>query len=144
MEEESIVIDASNFDQYFFDARKNRPKKGQVLAKFTAFAVFGSGQQKRDIIQLVKTDKIYQASQVMQRIHMARVPECYRLLREICEDLYNGMTDEQVENKEYEFVIESIFYTNKQYVPKGDPHWETLSVLEFDQESGKFKCNIEI
>lgn len=143
-DEDGVVIDASNFNQYFFDARTNRPQKGQVMAKFTAVAMFGAGPEKRDIIKLMKMDKAHQASQVMQRIHLAKAPDCYRLLREICEDLVSGMSEEEVEKKEYEFVLEAIFYTKKEYVPKRDPHWETLQTLEFDPEKNKYTCHIDL
>ena len=142
--EDDVIIDHTNFNEYFFDARQHRPQKGQVMAKFTAIAIFGDGPQKRDIINLLKMDKAHQASQIMQRIHSARAPDCYRVLREMCEDLMAGMSDEQVEKKEYEFVLEAIFYTKKEYVPKRDPHWETLTVLQFDSENNKFISNIEI
>ena len=114
------------------------------MAKFTSYALFGSGEQKRDIIKLLKMDKAYQASQVMQRIHRAKAPDCYRVLREMCEDLLGGMSDEEVENKDYEFVLEAVFYTKKEYVPKKDPHWETLHVLQYDSVNNKFISNIEI
>ena len=143
-DEDGIVIDASNFDQYFFDVRQHGPKKGQVMAKFTAMAIFGSGREKMDIIKLLKIDKAQQATQVMQRIHLAKPPDYYRILREMCEDLRNGMTDEEVDQKEYEFVLEAIFYTKKEYVPKRDPHWETLHVLDFDPDSKKFTSHIEL
>ena len=142
--EDDIVIDHNNFNEYFFDARQHRPQKGQVLAKFTAVAIFGDGPQKRDIINLLKIDKAQQASQIMQRIHSARAPDCYRVLREMCEDMVAGMTDEQVEKKDYQFVLEALFYTKKEYVPKRDPHWETLTVLQYDAENKTFKANIEI
>ncbi len=137
-----IVIDESNFDQYFFDARKHRPQQGQVMAKFTAIAVFGEGPAKMDVIKLLKIDKAHQASQVMQKIHLAKPPDCFRVLREMCEDLYSGMTDEQVNKKEYEFLLEAVYYTKKEYVPKRDPHWETLHVLQYDKENNKFISNI--
>lgn len=143
-DEDGVVIDASNFNQYFFDARTHRPQKGQVMAKFTAVAMFGAGPEKRDIIKLMKMDKAHQASQVMQRIHLAKAPDCYRLLREICEDLVSGMSEEEVEKKEYEFIMEAIFYTKKEYVPNRDPHWETLQTLEFDPEKNKYTCHIDL
>jgi len=142
--EDGVVIDHTNFGQYFFDVRTNRPQKGQVMAKFTAVAVFGAGPEKRDIIKLMKMDKAHQASQVMQRIHLAKAPDCYRLLREICEDLVAGMSEEDVEKKEYEFILEAVFYTKKEYVPKRDPHWETLQTIEFDPEKNKYTCHIDL
>ena len=144
MTEEQVIIDDSNFHKYFFDVRKNGPKAGQVMAKFSAVAVFGDGPEKRDIINLLKKDKAFQATMVMNKIHCARVPDCYRICREICEDLLSGMSDDEVGAKEYEFVIESMFYTKKEYVPKNDPHWELLTTLKFDPETNTFKSNIEI
>jgi hypothetical protein len=143
-DEDGIVIDHNNFGEYFFDARKFGPKKGQVMAKFTAIAVFGAGVEKQNIIKLMKMDKAHQAAQVMQKIHLAKPPDCYRVLREICEDLLSGMSDEEVEKKEYQFLLEAIFYTKKEYVPKRDPHWETIAVLQYDKENNKFISNIEL
>ena len=141
---DEIVIDNSNFHEYFFDIRKNGPQAGQVMAKFSAVAVFADGPEKRDVIDLLKIDKAFQATMVMNKIHCARLIDSYRVCREICEDLISGMTDDEVAAKEYEFVIESMFYTKKEYVPKRDPHWELLTTLQFDPETNTFKSNIEI
>lgn len=143
-EEQDVIIDDSNFDKYFFDVRKHGPKSGQVMAKFSAVAIFGDGSEKRDVINLLKTDKAFQATMVMHKIHCATLLDSYRICREICEDLLSGMSDDEVGKKEYEFVIESMFYTKKEYVPKNDPHWELLTTLQFDPETNTFKSNIEI
>lgn len=142
--ENELVIDNSNFADYFFNVRDNRPQKGQVLAKFTAVAVFGEGREKTDIINLLVQDKATQAAAVMQKIHSARVPDNYRLCAEIAEDLLVGLTVEHVQKKEYEFVLEALYYTQREYVPKGDPHWETIQLLEYDQETGEYRARIEI
>lgn len=142
--EEPVVIDQTNFSNYFFDVRRHKPKHGQILAKFTAVAVFGSGYEKRDIIKLLKMDKAFQAAQVMEKIHLAKAPDCYRLLREMCQDLLSGMTDDEVDAKEYEFTLEAVYYTKKEYVPKHDPHWETLQILQYDAEKGRFISTIEL
>jgi hypothetical protein len=43
-----VEITAENFDSYFFDVRKNGPKKGQVMAKFSAVAeLVDEGRLKR-------------------------------------------------------------------------------------------------
>lgn len=144
METNELVIDESNFDDYFFDATKHRPQPGQVLAKFTAVATFGSGPHKRDVIHLLKVDKAKQAAAVMEKIHHAKVPDSYRVCRQICEDLLNGMSVDEVENKEYEYVFEMVYWTSRQFVPKNDPHWETLKIVDYDKESGKFSSRIEL
>lgn len=142
--EKEVEITAENFNDYFFDVRRHKPKPGQIMAKFQAVAAFGPGQPKKDIIQLLKIDKAYQATQVMNRIHCARVPDCYRICREIAEDLISGMSEAEVENKEYEFVLEACYYTNRECVPKNDLHWETLQLLQYDPDSGDFNVRIEL
>jgi hypothetical protein len=142
--EENLVIDSENFEQYFFDARKHRPEKGQIMAKYIAVAEFVEGQGKRDIMYLLKQDKAYQATQVMKKIHGAVDPDCYRVCREIAEDFMNGKTNEEVEKKSYKFITEYFFYTKREYVPKNDPHWETIQVVDYDQDTGEFKSTIEI
>lgn len=142
--EPDLIIDSSNFHEFFFDVRRHRPKVGQILAKFSAVALFGAGMEKRDMIKILKTDKAVQAAMVMRKIHCAREPDCYRVCREMCEDMQSGMSDEAVENKDYEFVLEAFFYTKREYVPKNDPKWETIDMLEYDPDSKSFKAVIEL
>ena len=142
-ENEQLVIDDSNFGEYFFDVRTHRPQAGQVMAKFMAVATFGAGPHKHDVIRLLKIDKAKEASMVMQKLHFAKTPDCYRVCREMCEDLANGMSDEEVADKEYEYVLEAFYYTKREYVPKDDPHWQTVQLLEYDPESGGFSVRIE-
>lgn len=140
---DEVVIDHTNFNDYFFDVRKHKPKPGQCMAKFSAIAEFVAGREKKDIMMLLKMDKAKQAAMVMQKIHGAKEPDCYRVCREIAEDML-FMSEEEVENKVYEYTLELFFYTQKEYVPKGDPRWETIQLLEFDKETGEYKSRIEI
>ena len=140
---EELIIDERNFHEYFFDVRKYGPKEGQVLVKFSAVAAFGNGPHKHDVIKLLKIDKAKQAAAVMQKIHHARIPDCYRVCREMCQDLRAGMTEEHVAMKEYEYVLEAFYYTQREHVPN-DSHWETIPLLEFDQKSGAFKSQISV
>jgi len=140
---EELVINESNFDQYFHDVRKFGPKAGQVMAKFRAVAYFVDGPHKHDVIRLLKMDKAKQASMVMQKIHHAREPDCYRVCREICEDLLSGMSEDEVAKKEHEYVLEAFYYAQKEHVPD-DPHWETIQLLEFDPVTGAFNAKFDI
>ena len=142
--EKELVIDKNNFSDYFFNVRDHKPEPGQIMAKFSAVAVFGEGPEKTDIINLLVQDKAPQAAAVMQRIHAARVPDNYRVCAEIAEDLLVGLTVEQVQKKEYEFVLEALYYTQREFVPKNDPHWETIQLLEYDQETGEYRARIDI
>lgn len=145
-EANEIVIDNSNFKDFFFDVRRFKPKAGQIMAKFSAVAIFGAGPEKQDLIKVLKMGKPTQAAMVMQKIHCAKVPDCYRVCREICEDLSAGMSEEDVLNKEYEFVLEAFYYTQKEYVPKNDPHWETIQLInvEYDEATGTYRSQINL
>lgn len=131
-------INKNNFGEYFFDARGTKPKPGQVLARYTASADFVAGEEKRDIIRLLKTDMGKEASQIMRRVHGAKEPWCYRVPRQMAEDLLDGMPEAEVEQKPYEMVIEFLFWTQMECVPPHDHHWHTLNVLKFDPETGDY------
>lgn len=137
-------INKTNFNQFFFDIRQHGPKEGQIMARFKAAAVFGEGVEKAHLVQALKMGKAKQAAMVMRKLHLAREPDCYRVCREICEDLLRGNTEEEVIKKDYHFVLEAFYYTKKEYIPKNDPHWETIQLLEFDPETNTFKSRIEI
>lgn len=132
------------FLEEFFDVRRHKPQQGQVMAKFQAVAEFVDGREKRDIIGLLKIDKAKQAAMVMRKIHLAREPDCYRVLREMCEDMLMGMSDEEVEKKAYEFVLEAFFYTKRENIPEDDPRWSTIQILEWDEENKTFKSHVKI
>lgn len=140
---EEIEITEDNFHEFFLDARRNKPEKGQVLAKFRAMAEFVEGQAKKDVIYLLKQDKAKEASQVMQRIHGCKPPWCYRILIEMSQDLLE-MSEKEVEKKPYEMLIEFLYWTKKEYIPKGDPHWETINTIQYDPEKGEYKSEIFI
>ena len=139
-----IEITQENFGEYFFDVRQHRPKPGQIMAKFTAIAEFTGPQAKRDIMKLMTMEKANAASQVMQKLHGAKPPDCYRICREIAEDMLTGSTEQEIIDKPYEFTVEFFFYTQREYVPKNDPHWETIQLIKFDKDEGVYKCDIEI
>jgi len=52
-----LVIDESNFDQYFFDIYEHKPKPGQILACYEAMADFIDGNLKRDILHILVSSK---------------------------------------------------------------------------------------
>lgn len=141
---EDLVIDKSNFKDYFFDVRMHGPRPGQIMAKFSAYALFGDGPDKRDLIKVLKTDKAKAAAMVMRKIHCAREPDCYVVCRQICDDLLSGMSEDDVAKKDYEFVLESFYYTNREYVPKNDPHWTTIDLVNYDNETKTFKVSINL
>jgi len=44
---------------------------------------------------------------VMKKIHCCKEPDCYKICREMCEDLISGMSEDDVAKKEHEFIIEA-------------------------------------
>jgi hypothetical protein len=138
-----LGVDEDLFTEQFFDVRRHKPQPGQVMARFTAVADFVGGRGKTDVIYLLKIDKAFQAAQVMKKIHCAREPDCYRVLREMCEDLQH-MSEEEVENKPYRFILEAFFYTDRQYVPKDDPHWQMIDLIRWDKDQNQFVSKIEV
>jgi hypothetical protein len=131
---EELVINESNFSQYFRDCRVSKPERGDIIAKYSAVAEFIDGNLKRDIIDLLaNTDKAFAATQVMRKLGFANQKDAIRICKEICEDLSSGMSIEEVEKKAYQYEIELFYYTKKEYIPIDDPHWEKIGITNLDE-----------
>jgi hypothetical protein len=52
----------------------------------------------------------------------------------MAEDLLAGMTHEEVAKKKYKFTIEIYFYTQPEYIPRDDPHWISVSLINLDDQ----------
>jgi len=133
--EKELIIDETNFNQYFRDCRNSRPEKGDVMAKFTAIAEFVDGRMKKDIIDLLynKEDKVNAAIQVMRKLGCAAEKDAVRICKEICKDLFSGMKPEEVESKVYKYQMETFYYTKKEFVPIDDPHWSLIGIANLDE-----------
>lgn len=129
-----LVINESNFEEYFKDCRKHKPQKGDIMARYTACAEFIDGRMKCDIIDLLHNyDKANAAVQVMRKLGCATEQDSIRICKEVCQDLLSGMTLKEVEQKVYKYVLEVFYYTKKEYVPLGDPHWSIISINNLDE-----------
>lgn len=130
-----VEITQENFEQFFFDIRKNKPKKGQVMACYRAVAEFVDGRMKKDVIHLLQkmNNGGESAAKLMRKLACATEGDSYRVPRELAEDLLSGMTVEEVENKSYKFVIEVFYYTQREFVPEDDPHWSLIEILNQNQ-----------
>lgn len=131
---DELVIDQSNFAQYFRDCRISKPERGDIIARFMARAEFVDGQMKRDIIDLLHNrDKALAATQVMRKLGCATQPESIRICKEICSDLAEGKSLKEVEEKIYEYDMEMFYYTKKEYMPIDDPHWTPIGIENLDE-----------
>lgn len=128
-----IILDDENFEEYFFDARRFRPKRGQVMACYTAMVDFVDGFEKRQLIDLLQTtDKAVPAANVMKRLCYAVEPDCYRVPREMMGDLLSGMTSDEVAEKKYRFKTEMFYYCDPENVPTDDLHWSCVTLKNLD------------
>lgn len=133
-ETKDLVIDESNFSQYFRDCRNSRPERGDVIARYSSNAEFIDGQMKRDIIDLLHNkEKAFAATQVMRKLGCATQQDSVRVCKEICEDLAKGMTLKEVEDKVYTYNIEIFYYTKKAYIPIDDLHWTLIGIQNLDE-----------
>jgi uncharacterized protein (DUF2267 family) len=129
-----LVIDESNFGEYFRDCRTSKPERGDIMARYMARAEFIDGQMKKDVIDLLSNrDKAYAATQVMRKLGCATQPEAVRICKEICQDLASGMTPEEVERKSYEYDMEVFYYTKKEHIPIDDPRWTPIGIANLDE-----------
>lgn len=134
-----LIIDETNFDQYFKDISSSKPEKGDILACYTTKATLSGGDLKKDII-LAAEENIYSAIKLLQKIAKARYLDSIKILREIISDILSGKSKEEVESKEYEYIAEFFYYTKREYIPEDDPHWSTLKIHNIND----FKKNLNI
>lgn len=130
---DEIIIDENNFEEYFFDVRKHKPKRGQIMARYAAVAEFVDGVMKKNIIELLKKDKAIAATQVLRKLGCATERDSVRLCKEICQDMLSGMSDEEIEQKSYKYTIEVFYYTEQKHMPLDDPHWSVISIKNLDE-----------
>jgi hypothetical protein len=136
MEKEELVIDESNFSEYFFDVRYNQPKKGQVMACYETMAEFMDSDMKREIIrQLLEFDNGGNSTvNIMQKAGNLSEKEAVRVIKEITEDLLHGMTIDEVARKPYIFPVRYFFYTEIQNIPTNDRHWSSIALVDVKEE----------
>lgn len=133
---EEIIIDESNFHEHFFDITKFKPKKGQVLARYTAMAEFVEGDVKDFVVGALLNNPLgaEMSSKVMKH-HCHATDEYASLIPlQIAEDLKNGDTPEEVKKKAYRFQIEYFYWTAPENIPTDDVHWEMITVSKSEME----------
>lgn len=128
---QELIIDKSNFSQYFKEISGYKPEKDDIMACYTTKAKFVSGELKKDIIDSVEGN-VHSSIKILQKIAKARYMDAIKILKEIIIDILSGKTKEEIENKEYEYTAEFFYYTKKEYVPEDDPHWSTLKLYKID------------
>lgn len=130
-----LVIDDSNFHEYFKDVLTNRPEKGDVMACYKAVAELRDGDLKEQIVEALFLENIgpKKAVTLMTKLGKAPRKEAIALIKKIFMDLYNGMSKPMAIAKTYEYLFEIFYYTKEEYVPKNDMHWEIVKISNLDQ-----------
>ena len=129
-QKEELVINETNFSEYFRDCRTSRPERGDVIAQYMARAEFIDGHMKKDIIDLISNhDKAIAATNVMRKLGCATQKDAIRVCREICQDLASGMSPKEVEEKVYKYDMEMFFYSKTEFVP----HWTIIGINNLDE-----------
>jgi hypothetical protein len=131
---EELVITEENFSEYFRDVRVSAPHRGEVIAQYSASAELVDGNEKRQVISLLTSteNKMEATAQVMRKLLHASELDAYRVPRMMAEDLLSGMDEDEVASKPYKYTLEMFFYARPNVIPKGDPHWSSISVLNID------------
>lgn len=133
-----LIINKNNFNEYFRPVQSSKPEKGDCIACFSAVAELVDAFEKRQMISLLKQPKSANAVVTMMRkLAYAKEPGAYRVPREMALDLLNGLTDDEVAEKPYEYVIELFYYTKPQYIPKDDSKWRLISILNINDYFSK-------
>ncbi len=141
--EDDVIIDESNFSEYFFDIRYHQPKDGQCLARFRARAEFVDGQLKRDVVHVLlnMTKGGDGAYKVMRKLAGASERDAIRIPIMIGTDLCNGLSVDQVCEKPYEYDCEFFFYADPLNVPF-DKRWEIIKLLGKPDQYGYITSNV--
>lgn len=139
-----IIIDESNFEEYFFDVRRHQPKHGQVVARFTSMADFVKGNEKQNVLDLLyKKGKIEPCTQVMRKLLFATEIDAIRVPKLMIEDLIGGMSYYEVLEKPYRYQVEIFYYTKPEYIPKDDPHWSCINIKNLDEHLARKDSRIK-
>jgi hypothetical protein len=132
-----LKITESNFAEYFFDVRKQpKPRKGQVMACWRAKADFVNGWVKKNVLELLATNATgaVSAHKVLRNMVGALEKDSILVAKEMTQDLLNGLSEDEILEKPYRFTIEQFYWTEPQYIPKDDPHWSTINMVDLTEQ----------
>lgn len=127
--DKDILIDASNFDKYFRNTRISKKKKNDVVVMFYSSATFSKGKLKEEIVNLLSTEfnSVNKCLGKLFKFAYAPYSEGLKICKSIVKDYIDGMSKDDIINKEYPFVLQMFFYTKEKYIPSNDKRWLVVS-----------------
>jgi hypothetical protein len=128
-----IEVTDENFSSIFTDVRKNKkPEKDQVLVSWRAAGDFEGGWVKKNVLEILLTNEsgAEPAIRVMKNVVGAIEKDAIRICKEMVEDFVNGMSEEDIMDKPYRFVLEQFYWVKPEYVPIDDPHWTVIKTVD--------------
>jgi len=123
--EDDIIIDDSNFHKYFRNTRNSKKQKNDIVVMFYTSAVFATGKLKEEIVDLLATEFSSVNKCLGKLFKFAYAPhvEGMKICKSIIKDYIDGMSKDDIINKEYPFVLQMFFYTKEKYIPRNDRRW---------------------
>jgi len=123
-------MEETDFNKHFFNVRDHEPEKGQVIARFRAICQLLPGDEKRFLVKtLQRPDSSHSVVNIMSKLFYADHESSFQIPQQMAKDLLDGMSEEEVINKEQEYTAEFYYYVKPQYVPQDDSHWEIINIL---------------
>jgi hypothetical protein len=112
--------------------KTSKPEQGDVIARYRAVAEFVEGKEKDFVVRLLQNrGSVISALQVMKNVCFATEKDSYRVLKEMVVDLLEMPLDKVVK-KPYEYMVELFYYVKPEHVPKDDPHWEIIDIVNLN------------
>lgn len=136
MSDNEIVIDETNFTEFFRDVKTSKPQQGDVLVVYRSMAELTDGELKEQMVDALICAKVgaQKAIQLFIKLGSASYKEAVKVVKQMCQDLVDGLDTKSVILKPYKFLLELQFYTRPEYVPENNPHWEVIKLKNY---SGK-------
>ena len=138
-------VNDENFSSIFHDVRKRgKPEPGEVLASWRSSADFVDGWVKRQVIELLATNKAGAATArtVMNNVVSAVERDSIRVCLDIATDLMSSVEPQEILDKPYPFVIEIFYWVKPEYVPD-DIHWTVIKTLDLTDVANRLNISEE-
>lgn len=121
------MIDEKDFEKHFKPIEQ-KPDPGQVMVRWRASAEFINGWIKRNVIELLGSNKngVALSKSIMRKLVHA---DETKVLKEMAQDLWDGMTVDQVAEKPYPIVVQHFYWAKRDVVPD-DPHWSIIETKD--------------